>query len=53
MIQYPPKWAELGPNLKNVVLLQGKFDSKKYTETETWRPVRLEECSYYRLCKSF
>ena len=40
-------------NQKNVVLLPGKVENKKYTETETWHPEHLEECSYYRLSANF
>ena len=40
-------------NQNNVVLLPGKVENKKYFETETWHPERLEECSYYRLSENF
>ena len=43
-------------NQKNVVLLPGKVENyteKKYTETETWHPELVDECSYYRLSENF
>ena len=30
---------------------QSKVENDKYTETDTWHPERVEECSYYRLCE--
>ena len=29
----PPKWAQLGSKTKNIVLLLGKVENEKYTET--------------------
>ena len=43
------KWAQLGAKTKNEVLLLGKVENGKYTETETKHPERVEECYYFRL----
>ena len=51
--QNPPKWVQLGPKPKTVVLLLGKVDNNKSTKTETWHPERVEKWSYYRLCANF
>ena len=49
----PTKWAQLGPKPKNVVLLLGKVETNKSTETKTWHSERVEKWSYYRLCENF
>ena len=48
--QNRPNWVL---NQKNVVFLLSKVENNKYTETETGRPEREEEWSYYRLCENF
>ena len=40
-------------NQKKLVLLPGKVENKKYSETETRHAELLEECSYYRLSENF
>ena len=47
------KWTHRLLNQKNVVLLLGKFQNNKFTETEIWHPEHLEECSYYRDYENF
>ena len=51
--QKPPKWVQLGPKPKNVLLLLGKAENDKSTETETWHSESVEESFYYRLYENF
>ena len=54
---YCPKTPQSGSNWvlnqKNVLLLLGKAENDKSTETETWHSESVEESFYYRLYENF